>query len=95
MTPDCYVAYHVLQKLISPIAMLLIINIYHALRVPLKWVWIILGTLLFMSGEKIVERIGIIKYVDWHFGYSALMWFSFIVFSLIFDHFLKRGDRHF
>lgn len=94
MTADRYVTYHVLHKLISPIGLLLIVNIYHRLRVPLKWGWTILGTAFFMIGEKIVEQIGIIKYVDWNIGYSALMWFSIIVLCLIFDHLLERGDHH-
>lgn len=94
MTADRYVTYHVLHKLISPIGALLTINIYHYLRVPLKWGWIILGTVIFMTGERIVEQIGIIKYVDWNIEYSALMWISFIVLSLIFDHLLERGGDH-
>lgn len=94
MTADRYITYHVLHKLISPIGMLLTINIYHSLRFPLKWGWIILGTTFFMIGEKIVEQMGVIKYVDWKIGYSALMWFAFIVLCLIFDHLLERGAHY-
>ncbi|TKC16798.1 hypothetical protein [Robertmurraya kyonggiensis] len=94
MTADRYVTYHVLHKLISPIGAILSINIYHSLKVPLKWGWLILGTVIFMTGERIVEQIGIIKYVDWNIEYSALMWFSFIILSLIFEHLLERGGDH-
>ncbi|GIN63197.1 hypothetical protein J27TS8_31900 [Robertmurraya siralis] len=99
VTVDHFIAFHIFQKLLLPGVMILLMNLFSLLVSPLKWGTTILGALIFMLFEKIVEQIGIIEYKHWNIGFSALFWFTFTLLSIAFFALLnsKRwngGNQH-
>lgn len=89
MTVDHFIAFHIFQKLLLPGVMILLMSLYSFLTSPLKWATTILGALIFMLFEKIVELTGIIEYKHWNIGFSALFWFTFTLLSIAFFAFLN------
>jgi len=97
MTLDPFISHLILLNCLLPLGILFILNIYIRLNFPFKIGVIVFGILIFSGIEKAVEKLGIIEYRHWNIWFSLLLWFSIVVISVAFYHFLqtdstKEGD---
>jgi hypothetical protein len=86
---DPYISYLLLQYFFMPMAILSLIRLFNSLRPLLKGGVVLLGTLALMAAEFIISLAGILKYIHWNAGYSALLWMSIILISLVFYRFVE------
>lgn len=87
--PDPFIALLLFQYLIIPIIVLIFINIYQTSVFLFKISSFLFTILLFMVVEIIVEKVNIIKYINWNFGYSIILWSSITLVSIFFYHFVN------
>jgi hypothetical protein len=87
--PDSFIALLIFLDLIIPIIVLIFLNIYQSSVFLFKIFSFLFTILLFIFIEKILEKVNIIKYIDWNLGYSVLLWTSITLVSIFFYYFVN------
>lgn len=86
---DPYAAYLLLQYFFLPVSILTLIRVCNSVRPLFKAGAVLLWVLILMAAEFIISLPGIFNYIRWNAGYSALLWFSIIIISLLFYRFIE------
>jgi hypothetical protein len=99
MNPDPYLTYILLQYIVVPLAFLTIMNLYRKPLRPLKVFAALMCPVILSLGEVMVERLGVMLYIEWNFGLSLLLWYSLTFMVIVFYHFidltvLKKVGSH-
>jgi hypothetical protein len=96
---DSFISFFLLRVFYLPLAILFFINVYHSIKISLKGLSLIGGSIVLFAGEWLAEQAGIFEYLDWKPVFSPFFWFSFLCVSFVFyrfadSGFLKRGGEH-
>ena len=87
---DPFLAFLIFLYFILPIFILLFLNVYESSVFLLKITSFILTVVLLILSEALLEKLTIIKDINWNLGYSALLWTTITLISIIFYRFINH-----
>jgi len=96
---EWFFAFRIAQYTLVPLSMLIYVNLFRRLTHWLeKLCFILLWTVLSVSGEYGLEQLGLFHYVDYPMWVSISFWITMQVITLSASHYfqlhLLRGDPH-
>jgi|GEM_PF-5667576 len=96
---EWFFAFRIAQYTLVPLSMLIYVNLFRRLSHWLeKLGFILLWTVLSVSGEYGLEQLGLFHYVDYPLWVSICFWIAMQVITLSASHYfqrhLLRGDPH-